>query len=614
MGRAFPERSDCPDVPDNEEIGTLDLPDPSEPLEDIIETPFFSFPPPEPPSADFGCYGPSVEANLLESSDAAFDVSVEYPTEAETGKCAPNFKFNISIPPCVTASTEASINIDSSLSDPDVAFTATRSPSSPCAYDFRFNLNLPGLCPTVRTEASIAVDPLLSDPTIEFTGDRDEAEPCRFKFKVNIKLPDFEAQDDVCQARMATIGDITLSGMQTIDGIVGDGGDIVLVKDQTYGEDNGAYYMSSGSWERTCDLSRGGVIVTVREGDTNANTAWLLSNNNPIEIGIDPLVFTLISGAACCCYASVATLENITLSGTQIIDGIIVNENDIVLVKNQTAIKQNGPYIVKSGAWVRTCEVNPGHTVTVRKGLIQARTIWMLITEGTIELGTTGLTYQQVIDRPTARVCATFVHSRTGLGICDGVSLNTDDVVLLADQGGTGAGSAQNGLYLAKPTGMWVRAGSITPGMPITIREGRAWGSHIFTLTEYSDNPIVAGSTLLTFKSLRMVIKVDVALDKGPYGQPGVPLSGSQTVDDYFVNVPGVLILVFNSTSASINGVWQTVDSGPWKRILIPNSNNAGMIITVTEGTRFGQVSFLVTGTYSPEYSIRGITGVVGPN
>lgn len=608
MGRAFPERSDCPDVPDNEEIGELDLPDPSEPLEDIIETPFFTFPPPEPPSADFGCYGPDVEANLLASSDAAFNVSVEYPHATETGKCAPKFKFDVSIPPCVTASTEASVTVSSSLSDPDVTLTATRRPGAPCAYDFRFNLNLPGLCPTVRTEASIAVDPALTEPSILFTGERDPAEPCRFKFKLNVKLPEFEGQDDVCQARMATVGNITLSGLQTIDGVYGDYGDVVLVKDQTSGEDNGAYTMLDGDWERTCDMSRGGVIVTVREGDTNANTAWLLSNNNPITIGVDPLVFTLISGAACCCYARVATLENITLTGLKTIDGIEVAENNIVLVKNQTDAKQNGPYIVKSGgAWVRTCEVNSGHTVTVREGLLQAQTIWMLVTDGDIMLGTTLLTYRQVVDRPTARVCTTYNHSRSGLGTYDGVGIYTDDVVLVAGQ----SVLAQNGLYLAK-SGSWVRTGDITPGVMIAIREGAVWRSHVFTLTDFNDDPIILGSTSLTFRSLRLVVRAHVALDKGPYGEPGTSLTGTPKVDDIYTSA-GYVALVFNSTSSSINGVWLITGTGAWVRAVTPGLAQAGVIVTVAYGTRFGQTSFMITGNGTEYKSIMGITGVVGP-
>ena len=51
----------------------------------------------------------------------------------------------------------------------------------------------------------------------------------------------------------------------------------------------------------------------------------------------------------------VATTANITLSGTQTIDGVSLSADERVLVKDQSTATQNGIYLVKSGAsWVRT--------------------------------------------------------------------------------------------------------------------------------------------------------------------------------------------------------------------------------------------------------------------
>lgn len=54
-------------------------------------------------------------------------------------------------------------------------------------------------------------------------------------------------------------------------------------------------------------------------------------------------------GQTCRC----ATTGNITLSGLQTIDGVSVNADDIVIVKNQTDLKENGIYIANSGFWSR---------------------------------------------------------------------------------------------------------------------------------------------------------------------------------------------------------------------------------------------------------------------
>jgi len=54
----------------------------------------------------------------------------------------------------------------------------------------------------------------------------------------------------------------------------------------------------------------------------------------------------------------VATTANITLSGTQTIDGIAVIAGDRVLVKNQDTAHQNGIYVVSAGAWDRASDAN----------------------------------------------------------------------------------------------------------------------------------------------------------------------------------------------------------------------------------------------------------------
>lgn len=51
-----------------------------------------------------------------------------------------------------------------------------------------------------------------------------------------------------------------------------------------------------------------------------------------------------------------ATTANITLSGTQTIDGVSCVAGDRVLVKNQTTQSANGIYLVAAGSWTRTTD------------------------------------------------------------------------------------------------------------------------------------------------------------------------------------------------------------------------------------------------------------------
>ena len=55
-----------------------------------------------------------------------------------------------------------------------------------------------------------------------------------------------------------------------------------------------------------------------------------------------------------------ATTANITLSGTQTIDGVSVSADNRVLVKNQSTASQNGLYLCKAGSWVRTDDLASG--------------------------------------------------------------------------------------------------------------------------------------------------------------------------------------------------------------------------------------------------------------
>lgn len=102
----------------------------------------------------------------------------------------------------------------------------------------------------------------------------------------------------------------------------------------------------------------------------------------------------------------VATTANIVLSGIQIIDGELLAAGARVLVKSQTQAKDNGIYVVPaSGAWKRapdadtSIEVTPGLFVSVEKGTVNSDSVWQLVTDAPIVLGTTDLAFEMVAGR-----------------------------------------------------------------------------------------------------------------------------------------------------------------------------------------------------------------------
>lgn len=96
-----------------------------------------------------------------------------------------------------------------------------------------------------------------------------------------------------------------------------------------------------------------------------------------------------------------ATTADITLSGTQTIDGVALTAGDRILVKDQTDQTTNGLYVVASGSWSRSqdadgnSEVTPGMFVFVEEGTANGDNGYVLTTDGTITLGTTNLVFQQ---------------------------------------------------------------------------------------------------------------------------------------------------------------------------------------------------------------------------
>lgn len=94
-----------------------------------------------------------------------------------------------------------------------------------------------------------------------------------------------------------------------------------------------------------------------------------------------------------------ATTANITLSGTQTIDGHTLVAGDRVLVKNQTTASENGIYVVNSGSWTRATDADTSAEIWGAATLIQeggqANTQWILTTPLPITVGSTALTFVQ---------------------------------------------------------------------------------------------------------------------------------------------------------------------------------------------------------------------------
>lgn len=95
-----------------------------------------------------------------------------------------------------------------------------------------------------------------------------------------------------------------------------------------------------------------------------------------------------------------ASTANLTLSGTQTIDGVSAGVGARVLVKDQTAPAENGIYVVASGAWTRATDADawaelPGAHVWVEEGSTNSDRAYACTSNTGGTLNTTAVTWTQ---------------------------------------------------------------------------------------------------------------------------------------------------------------------------------------------------------------------------
>src|SRR5262252_3434936 len=100
--------------------------------------------------------------------------------------------------------------------------------------------------------------------------------------------------------KAATTANITLSGLTAVDGYTPTANDRILVKNQTTASANGIYLAASGAWTRAADFTNAadmdGSAVFVEQGTTQADTAWVMTADQPITVGTTPLPWVQFSG------------------------------------------------------------------------------------------------------------------------------------------------------------------------------------------------------------------------------------------------------------------------------------------------------------------------------
>lgn len=118
------------------------------------------------------------------------------------------------------------------------------------------------------------------------------------------------------------------------------------------------------------------------------------------DVATKSYVDTLSQGLDAKGSCRVATTADITLSGTQTVDGIALSAGDRVLVKDQSTTANNGIYLCSVSTWTRTTDADtwtelPAAFVFIEVGTINANNGYVCTVAPGGTLGTTAITWTQ---------------------------------------------------------------------------------------------------------------------------------------------------------------------------------------------------------------------------
>lgn len=265
----------------------------------------------------------------------------------------------------------------------------------------------------------------------------------------------------------ATTGNIALSGLQTIDGVVLNTSDRVLVKNQASTQNNGIYLASAGAWSRSNDYNSAIEItssaVFVLGGSTQNKSTWVQTAVVNV-LGTDPISFSAFSGPV------------INSAG----GGITLGVNGMVSVNE-------GAGLTFDGANALVVDVYAGGGLMVTTNNVSAATLTTVTAQLALtESGVTAGTYNNAVTAITpftvdskgritgtgGAVTITPAFSSitgkpttlAGYGITDAQGLDSD-LTALANTAGTG-------IYVVTGTGTSATRSVVAPASGITITNG----------------------------------------------------------------------------------------------------------------------------------------------
>lgn len=369
---------------------------------------------------------------------------------------------------------------------------------------------------------------------------------------LNIKTPVY----------VATTINITLAGLQTIDGVILSIGDRVLVKDQLNQVENGIYNVQLLNWTRSSDFPAGSsayrTTVSVENGTIQKGSIWVCTTKPPSDIvGTNPIEFILFSTTLVAGLGLYQTLNTLNVG--------VDNSSIEIDTNNQLKIKQ----VKNSDLQFSSITVNASNGISGIPSVVNLGSSVALTCDSTVvrTFGAQIISGNKVFNNPII-----LNNGTNGVSLFVSGALTTSYDFILPDSPGI-----PNQVLATDGTGTTFWSSSGGGGGSGDVNGPASSTDNAIAVYSGTSGKIIKNSVLIT--------------------SPSGNLSG--------VNVLNTASLFINSESIagqrlfySLNNTSSSVTSAPQVLNLTSIISDSGYINAV------GNVTIVSTGTYSLSYSM----------